>query len=208
MAAGRAVYLHFFSPYQRMRRELAGIPIQSISPELAGMVHLVGKVRALAAPLTAPLSQRPCVAYELELQVLEGRGWKRLIIRRDAVAFTLTDAQGTALVQPHANFELGLRDDLEGSNRWYSRSRPEHLGRLRTLLQSMGVEVDGWLGLERSFRFREGVLEPGESAAVQGLVVTDPAGADPRGPLVRGVPHTLLLIADLPPGLDRDQPRG
>jgi hypothetical protein len=198
LLGARAAYRHFFSPYARVKRELGGLPIDAIDPTLKGMVHIAGTIRARADTLLAPLSHRRCVAYELEIHVLESRGWKRLIIRRDALAFALGDGDRWALIDPHANFDLGLRDETRGSNRWYSRARPEHLGRLRAMLAQMGVEIDEWLGLERSFRFREGVLEPGESAAVRGLVASEKPDDPALAVVLRGTPQDLLLIADLP----------
>jgi hypothetical protein len=196
LLGARAAYRHFFSPYARMERELKDVPVDGIGPGLSGLVHIQGQVRARGRTLVAPLSQRVCVAYELELHVLEGRGWKRVIIRRDAVPFDLGAGLAWALIDPHANFQLGLRDEIRSSNRWYSRAPAIHLERLRVMLGSMGVEIGDWFGLERSFRFREGVLEPGEPAAVQGLVAADRPTDLALVMALRGTPEDLLLIAD------------
>jgi hypothetical protein len=211
LLGARTAYRHLFSPYARARRELAKVPVDAITPQLQGHVHIAGEVRPYAGTLTAPLSQISCVAYELELHVGQGRGWKQLLVRRDALPFTLGQGNAWALIEPHANFELGLRDDLQGSNRWYSSADPEHLWRLRGMLGSMGVELYEWLGIERSFRFRESVLEAGDRAAVQGLVAAADRPTDPSLAVVlRGTPQDIMLIADAPParaGLDRSDRR-
>jgi hypothetical protein len=120
--------------------------------------------------------------------------WERLITRHDARPFLLADEGGQVLIDPRANFRSALQLERHGSSRWYDSADQETLGQLRALVLSAGVETDGPFGVERALRYRQSLLQLGQSAAVRGQV------AEPDGGLViRGTAEEMLLIVARPP---------
>jgi hypothetical protein len=169
-----AAYLAWFnSETQQTKRALLGAPGETIADAPEGKpAKLVGSLEYEGAPLRAPLTGRPCACYHVVVEEHMGQGGTHEIINtRDIQPFFLRDATGTArvecqfttlLIQKDGNFRSGTFNDAS----------PE----LEAFLEQHGQKSTS-LGLNRSLRYREGVLEEGEQVAVLGKVrrEADPA---------------------------------
>lgn len=195
------------SRIRRIGRALAAQPRARVQ-EAHGTVRLTGSVRRVGQLLQAPLSGRPCVAYELLIYepVRTGQGlasWYRLVEMRQAHPFVVADESGEARVDTSGPFLLALVHDRAGATgglSWYPGKHRE----LGLFLESAGFVPSTWLGFWKPFRYAEGVLEEGELASVGGACdrEVDPTGdrADARSPperlVLRGTETLPLLITD------------
>jgi hypothetical protein len=134
------------------------------------LVELRGTIEP-GETITAPLTGRACVHYELEIQGpprnVNRPGIRNLpAIARDArsVAFAISDGTGRALIDPS-----GARFTIEITERQMTVGAPTERQRELGLLHAMR---DG------ENLFREGVLAVGEQIAVVGIAVREP---DPDG---------------------------
>ena len=171
---------HFFWPSRKRRigRALAARPHARVH-EAHGTVRLTGKVRRIGALLQAPLSGRPCVAYEL-------------------LIYEPVRTGGRSMGVWHC-----LHDRTGATGGLLSRYPGKH-GELGMFLESVGFVPRTWLGFWRPFRYAEGVLEEGAFVWVSGASdrEVDPTGdkSDARSPperlVLRGTDTLPLIISD------------
>jgi hypothetical protein len=196
---------------KRIRRQLNAYP-GTLVLSANGAIRVTGRLRGDGERLQAPLSGRPCVAYELVVD-----GWVRLgggpdstvrrrfVDLRDARPFLVTDESGTARIDTSGSFRLALRPDFAG------RTRGAYPGKhhaLSLLLESRGIVATGWLGRWKPFDYAEGVLAEDQLVSVGGPSdrEVDPTGerSGPRAPPVRLVlrgteGQPLLIDGDIGP---------
>lgn len=142
---------------RRVRRELAKPPALGTTTPEGAVVRVTGTVRAVDELLVAPLSGRPCVLYRSFCSVPGGPaiGDSR---------FMLDTAEGPVLVDSqHALLDIDPQRRLR-----VTKERREQF-RLR-----MGVAVRS-----RVTGYEEYVVSPGDSVAVVGLMMLDPASEPP-----------------------------
>lgn len=180
-AAGLVVFalIYYFGADRRLKRRLMKLPIsRSIAdtPEnedvrVSGtLAYLEGK-----APLIAPISSRPCVAWRVIVEVKKSNGksssWHKVIEESDSTDFALEDESGRAIVDATA-LSLALDFDASGKSDMFTEGSPELMAFLRT----HDVKTHGLL-LKRTLRAREGALEVGETVTVggRGVLMNDPS---------------------------------
>jgi hypothetical protein len=154
----------------RVRRELRRRPPLGASTPEGVAVRVVGVVRALETPGTAPLSRRACVAHRtrIEVPVWMFYGARRyevvsvwpFAIERDGAAPVIVDTQ-------HALFDLPLL------------AVPKDLAARTLFAARNAVSARD----ARRARFDEVVVEPGQRVAVSGMMMLDPADAPSDGEL-------------------------
>lgn len=132
-------------------------------------VRLVGRVAWLAQErLASPLSGRACVAFRVHVETrVRGRKssyWRTTIDERESVDFVLEDPSGRAIVRARGG-KLLIDLDHHRSSGTFHDATPE----LRGYLAEHGQDSTGLLGLNKPMRYREGVLEVGETVAVVGV---------------------------------------
>jgi hypothetical protein len=161
-----------------VRAPIGGLPA-------TGVVAVVG--RAVGDNLSSPLTNTPCVLWEVE--VLE-RGYKttRLLVRQSSTqTFTIDDGTGRVLVLPE-NAQLQLGDDGRQSNGLLSSISPEVITRLTQLgmpARQMTSQV------ERSLRVHERYVAP--DALVFALGTIEHRGGQA---ILRAESDTPLYLAD------------
>lgn len=151
------------SDERRARATIASAPRLAISDvKTHTIVKVIGRLRYLGVPLTAPLTGRTCAYYSAvvthhlglavrdddrrDFLIEDGTGRAIVRLRSDPAAVTVTK---------DANFRVGEvgADDRE----------------LYAFLRWNGRVPGGLFGGARSFQFREGVLEAEEDVAVCGV---------------------------------------
>lgn len=169
------------------------IPIERVRPGM--MVKLIGRVelRSPSRPLIGPLSQKPCAHYELLIKEKRQKGWRTLVHEKDTQDFWLVDDSGRVLIEATVAQVLLTMDERRRSG--IGKDAPP---RLEALLRRHGQKSTGWV-FNKNLRYREGLLEPGETVAVVGRCrdEADPAGsADARRLVIGEPPEGDLVVTD------------
>jgi hypothetical protein len=196
LLAAAAYLVRWLGADQRIARTLRQArrtPVGSLRP---GAARVKGLARKKDQVLTAPISGRPCLAYQIavdEDQRLEA--WQPLVRLTDAHPFLVDDGTGQVLVEPDRNLVLALDRDRTGQApvfRIFSGDS-EEIDRLVDFLRGRGIATEGWDGGRKRLRFSEGVLEDGEEVSVGGMVVDAS-----RGLVLRGTSVVPILVSDRP----------
>ena len=195
----RIAYTIFLSQEARTTRALANRPRTRIRDAAEGTVRVTGRVRRRGDLLKAPVSGRPCVAYQLLVEE-DNDGWGQLRELWDARPFVIADETGEALVDTVAGpFRLALDSDERGGTELFDQIGEAQ----RQAIVSVGsFESPGRPRLNR--RYREGILREGETVAVggRGLWETSAEGTSanlrdpPKWLVLRGTVDEPLLISD------------
>ncbi|BDX39517.1 hypothetical protein CYCD_28720 [Tenuifilaceae bacterium CYCD] len=129
--------------------------------KIVGMVDIVGK------PLYAPLSGRKCAYYYVlvEQRVSNGKStyWKTIIEEERAGEFLLKDGRYCA----HINTQK-VKSYLVQDRIYTSGFMEDATEVLEKYLCAHGHKSENFIGLNKSLRYKEGVLEQGEVVAAMG----------------------------------------
>jgi hypothetical protein len=191
---------------KRINRALASKP-RALVRDAHGSVRLIGRIRRSGDLLRAPLSGRPCIAYEVlvdEPGLVSKRGgaeWRRMVELREAQSFFVADESGEARIDTSGPFLMSVDYDRSGKTEGKYPGKHQDLA---SFLTSIDVVSTDWLGEWISFRYAEGVLEDGELVTVSAdsVLEVDSGGerAGPRSPpqrlVLRGTEALPLLISD------------
>lgn len=154
----------WFSSAQVGRRALKKVRPTRVRDAREGeRVKVVGDAKPSGETLSAPLSGRPCVAWQLRVWVEERRTGD-LVNESQVREFYVDDETGRALVRTSAA-KLALEEDGEGGMGTFQAASPE----LEAFCKARGIDTKSWVGLERELRYREAVVEVGETVAVMGV---------------------------------------
>jgi len=187
----------WFSADQRARRAMRALPVRPIAEALeAEKVRISGPARPLAEPLTAPLSGRPCACWRVVVEEKVRRDkttyWRTVVDDHEVVDFVIEDGSGKAVVRT-AMVQPVLDRDMDARSGFLNDATPE----LEAFLSERGHSSQGWV-FNKTMRYREGVLEPGESVCVVGVGRWEPdpeAAAEARGYRTAHQPRRLVLSA-------------
>ena len=149
---------------------------------------LVGRICSTEFPITAPVSNNPCVYYNVvcehyvqrETQDAEGNQqvsweWEHLFSEEKQANFLLADPPGQPVFVPaqscslkvYVKFDAGGE---EGGGGFMKVDPSDNNPHLRALLQRHGVNCDSYFGIfaEPRIRYREGTFSVNEMIAVLG----------------------------------------
>lgn len=187
----------YYSTASMIRRRLKRAPLRTTAEFPENTVGTVqGTLRYLEdAPLVAPLSGRPCAYYEVVVEESRGKSELREIIREsEGRDFLLEDAHGRARVHMHG-YEVLVVEDVHLRSGLFQNATPE----LERFLARHRETSTGWL-FNKTLRYREGILEAGETVAVCGTgtreVDPDPRAA--RGGYRESASRLVLSASDMP----------
>jgi hypothetical protein len=156
----------------RIRARLRAVPRRAIAAVADGQeARIVGRVVPVSV-LTAPLTGRPCVYYEVTVDEYRsnrrGRRWRTIVHEVRGVGFALEDDTGRALIEIEGA-QLAAVQDLElRSGAFHSATEAEN-----ALLERHGLRSQGWL-LNKKLRYKEAVFAPGETVAALGRGMREP----------------------------------
>ena len=167
---GIAFSLWYFSEAQRTKRALKGSrAVRIVDAPEGATVKISGQVRLGERTLTSPVGQRPCAVYQVLVEELRRGGknsqWVTIVDDREVVEFFLEDGSGRARVMPMGELvSLAIERDVHVRTGSFDEPEPH----LVEYLQSRGHDTEGWFGINKKLRWREGVIEDGEEVAVLG----------------------------------------
>jgi len=179
VVTGIIVFLSFwFTKKARVKRKLKKLPAQKIYSFTDGAIGKVsGKVELTGSPLIAPLSGRRCAYYHVLVEQLVSTGksshWKKLIEEEVAGPFGIRDGSSCARVEG-TNVISYIVDDRK-YNSGFMEDATEVLVRY---LEKHGHKSENFMGFNKRLRFREGLLEEGETIAVMGTAYREHPAID------------------------------
>jgi hypothetical protein len=197
----------YFSPSNRLKRELRGAPRYSLG-ELPEQTRgrVVGSAQSLEQTLEAPLTGRACLYFVVTVEQHHSTGrssyWKTIIREEQGVPFMLTDGTGKAIVDPRSA-KVALDVDGRGdSGTFDSPSERES-----AFLARHGTTGQGWV-FNKRLRYREAVIEIGETVAILGAGIREPDPTAPPAEAYRGEQPTRVRMTSSPrfPLLISDSP--
>jgi hypothetical protein len=179
--------MYFSTPTGILVRRMRQVPVRRIAEAREGeKVRIVGRVGSHEQLLTAPLTDRPCLAHEVVVTVENAFGLASHEMETEALPMTIRDETGVAHLGP-GEPALALAFDRVWT---YTRAQqgPEKLDRLLDRHQRHRQAHEGF----RWTRVREGTLQSGDEIAVVGTArwQDDPDG---MGGSYREAPRRLVL---------------
>jgi hypothetical protein len=191
----------------KIRRELRGAPRVDIAELREGRTgRVVGKVGD-GQTLQAPFTARSCVFYEATVEEYRTNGktgsWRQVVREAVGVPFVLDDGTGRAIVDP-TGARTAVDLDMTTRSGTFDDATPVE----EEFLTRHGLRSTGWV-FNKSLRYREGVIEVGETIAVMGQGVREPdpdavgkVGGYRSGPPTRlrlgGSARHPILLSDAP----------
>jgi hypothetical protein len=175
----------------RALRRTKNIPIAAIKD--GAPARITGTVSAIGKMMTAPIGEKTCIGFRLEIQRIDRRGTPIVLRREDCRAFAIIDQSGEATIDGPFLFGLDWENGWSVlQQQWYE------------VLESAGVLTEGMF-FRRRFAYRLALLEPGDPVTACGVAYleadpTQPA-ADTRSPalrpILRGTKRELVAVADV-----------
>lgn len=131
------------------------------------VAKIVGTVEFVDKPLHSPLSYRECAHYyvHIEEKVSSGKSskWETLIEEEISSKFLIKGDEHYAFINDSKLKSYIVQDVNFSSGFWTDATE-----NLDEYLKSKGEDSEGFLGMNRTLRYKEGILERGEKIAVLG----------------------------------------
>ncbi|WP_430411307.1 hypothetical protein [Kordia sp.] len=200
----------FFSTKNRILRELKKVrrkQIQSVREN--EYVKIVGKAKHAGEPLIAPLSKRECVYYDVKVEEKRGKHWKIIIDDVKFQDFFINTGTENAIInlkrQLPATKRIYLVTDHSLNSGVFKNIDPE----IEQYLKENGNKSTGFLGMNKSLRYKESIIELDEEIAVMGIgkwqTIDTPIDgySDSRVLTLNGSKKQKLLVTDVPKAMKR-----
>lgn len=193
-AAGVRLFSWWWSTEQVTKRALrsrSSVPIAEARAR--SRVKVVGRVVAVGEPLSAPITGRPCVHWQLVIESKQRSGksdlWVEVLRRQGVQDFFVADETGRALVRPGESWQFAAEADRAPASP-AAEIEPRLWDFLRAELETIPEAAMG-----TRLRCREGVYEIGEEVAVIGRATLEPDPDPPpeRAGSYREPPKRLCL---------------
>ncbi|MEL1244479.1 hypothetical protein AAEO56_09420 [Flavobacterium sp. DGU11] len=154
----------FFTRKAMIRRKLKKAPLRSLSDFKHGeTAKITGRVEFIDEPLEAPLSGRECVWYCVHIMQSSGKSSSTLIETEDKCRFVLRDGDKVAYIN-----DSNIKKYIEMDKKYRSGTFEDAAPKLEAYLKKHDKKSQGFLGLNKTMHYYEGVLEKNEAVAVLG----------------------------------------
>lgn len=175
--AAIALFAIFYNKKAVIKRKLKNAELKRLNEFRDGNVaRVVGKVEYTDEPLIAPLSGRECAYYYVIVEQEKSSGnsssWHTLIEEEVAGDFVIRDDSNYALIN-----SCKIKSYIVQDRNYKSGFLNDASLKLEKYLNSKGHESENMLGLNKTLRYKEGILEKGERIAVYGKGVWQSATA-------------------------------
>lgn len=200
----------YFSDKYRILRELKKVRRKQIhSVRENEYVKIVGKAKHAGEPLTAPLSHRECVYYDVKVEEKRGKHWRTIV---DDVCFNdffISTGTEQAIVSVKAQLKDSKRIHLVTDHSLNSGTFRNTSPEVENYLALKGNKSTGFLGMNKTLRYKESIIELDEEIAVMGIgkwkTVDIPSDgySDSRILTLTGSKEQKLLVTDEPKAMKR-----
>ncbi len=210
----RIVYNATAGREARIRRRLARRAPVAVAEALEGPVRLIGRVHPTGEPLIAPISRRPCIAYQTKISLGNDDGWNKALGLEDMCPFILADETGQAVIEVEAGpYSILLVPGSSASSSLFREDSAE-MKNARGLLRSENIDDQTFFGKNRPVKFSESVLLAGAEVSVAGRCTREVALDGERGGyrdlpqrlVVRGTAEEPLLLCSWREVLEKPAP--
>lgn len=174
LMVGLALLVNKFSNKEVVKEQLKKAKKKQISSvENGETVKIVGKVEVLGNPLIAPLSGRKCCYYNVLIEEKVGNdgssesighSWKTIIKEEVLGEFVIRDGDDYAIIDTPEVKVYSVEDKS-----YWSGFRNDPTDRLEKYLKYHGHSSTFFFGMNKTIRYKEGVLEEGEVIGVLGM---------------------------------------
>ena len=130
---------------------------------------VIGKAKYVNQPLIAPLSGRQCVYYHIIVEVKGDKHWRKIIDDVKTQDFFIETNSEMAIVKSSNLNKSSMRFHLVKDHKEKSGFRNDAPEKLEQYLISHNKKSTGILGINKSMRYSEGVIELDETIAVKGV---------------------------------------
>jgi hypothetical protein len=200
----------YFSSKHKILRELKKIRRKAIhSVRENEYVKIIGKAKHAGEPLIAPLSKRKCVYYNVQVEEKRGKHWRNIINDVQFQDFFVQAGTESAIlnlrVQRDNTKRIHLVTDHSLNSGVFKNIDPE----IERYLQQNGNKSSGFLGMNKTLRYKESVIELDEEIAVMGIgkwkTIDTPMDSysDGRILTLTGSKEQKLLVTDEPKAMKR-----
>ncbi len=193
---------YFFSKRAIILREMAKSKAKPIGSIREGeYVKVVGKAKHAKEPLIAPISERPCIFYHVEVLNTGGKNDKTLIDEMKAQDFFLEQNGEIVMVkqdQAYSFRKVYLVQDHQKNSGSFQGADPH----LEKYLKKHHESSKNWLGFNKQLKYKEGIIALEEEIAVKGIAqwksLKQPIEGYPYSKILslRGSEDKKLLITD------------
>jgi len=171
------------------KRLIENTPTSKIRSLAMGLVEIFGEI-VPREKFTAPLSGNDCVYYKYQIEEYRSSGksgtWVEIDAGEQRSIFYAKDETGMVFVNPDgAQIEIPPGVELSSGIR---KDPPENI---KLFLKSRGLSYEGFLGINKSMRFKEWHLAPGDKVYIMGTASDNPLVADGRAQ--RGVEDIMIM---------------
>ncbi|MBI4176395.1 MAG: hypothetical protein HY518_04265 [Candidatus Aenigmarchaeota archaeon] len=167
-----AVLLFAGMYFLKKRNLVADTPTSRIRSLAMGLVEIYGKVEPINV-LTAELTGKSCVYYQYSVEELRTEGksqkWVKIMGGGAVEPFYLADGTGSVMVAPKGA-EVEIPNDLDYQSGW-GKDPPESV---KAFLKSHNRSFEGLLGINKTMRFREELIAPGDMLYIMGTAAKNP----------------------------------
>jgi hypothetical protein len=128
---------------------------------------ITGNIRFLGKTLKAPLSGRKCAYYHVLIEQYESTGRAGHYMTKhesEEAGDVIIEHNGTYAVIHTNLIKSYLVDDRKYTSGLLKNTTPQ----LEAFLKNHNLSSESFLGMNKSMRYREGILEEGEAIAVMG----------------------------------------
>jgi hypothetical protein len=173
---GVLAFFHGFKDL-RIKRRMEDIPVSTLRAMAPGQVEVSGKAVDWAT-MTAPLTGEPCVYYEFKIEQKVGSGknshWETLLSGKTyEEPFYIDDGTSCVRVLPQGA-DIILDDDFHLETGIFNDVPPL----IDAYMTSRGLSCLGFFGFEKTLRFYERRLHPGETVFILGTCQEEGSSPD------------------------------
>ncbi len=156
-------YSFYFSNKAVVKRKLRNAPFKKISQfRHQTIAKTTGKIAYVIPPLISPLSQRECSHYHIHVEQ-KNKNWSTLIEEEVSSKIILKDGDDYALIN-HSSLKSFIVQDKVYSSGFLNDAGEK----LEAYLKSKGKKSDYLIGLNKTLRYQEGILEKDEKVTALG----------------------------------------
>ena len=151
----------------RLKRLVENTPTSKVRAAAVGLVEVCGCAEPFAGRLASPFTREPCVYYRYTIEEHRRSGkssrWVTVKTGEQRVRFYVKDETGSLLINPkEASVEIPLDNEYQSG---CGRDPPEGV---ISFLSKNGMTHEGFLGWNKTMRFREYYIAPGDTIYVMG----------------------------------------
>jgi hypothetical protein len=199
---------YYYSVKQIVLRRLSKTPHKSRSGFKPNeFLKVSGKALHVKEPLIAPMSRRKCIFYSIKIEKKVSNGksshWKTILKEEKIQEFFIDSNGELIIVRPKENprnFVSYLVKDHKLSSGFLNDPTPD----FESYLRQHNISSTNILGLNKSIRYHEGIVEVGEKITVAGIAkwknLSEPIPNYPYSRIaeLESSEAQKLIITDLP----------